>query len=71
MYLHIPTTMAFRRFMDGHYYLMDDISFLYIIRGILDGYFCINIARQYIQMAFGHALLWSSLANPFRWMTAA
>ena len=40
------------------------ISFPYIIRGIWDGYFCIH-------MAYYHALLWISLANPFLWMTAA
>ena len=29
MYLHIPTTMAFRIFMNGHYYLMDDFISIY------------------------------------------
>ena len=34
VYLHIPTTMTFRIFMDVHYYLMDDFFSLHIIRGI-------------------------------------
>ena len=68
MYLHIPTAMTFRIFMDVHYYP-------YIIRGIWNGYFAC-IARQIffandIQMAHDRALLWISMASPFLWMTAA
>ena len=39
----------------------------------LEGLFLhMYIARQGgIQMAYGHALLWISMANPFLWMTAA
>ena len=49
-------------------------SFPYIIRCVWNGYFA-YIARQIffandIQMAYDHALLWISMANPFLWMTA-
>ena len=40
MYLHIPTAMTFRVFMNGHYYLMDDFFSLYY-SWYLEWLFCI------------------------------
>ena len=62
--------------MNGHYYLMDDFISLYF-HGIWDGYFAYILLAifyffaGYIRMAYDHALLWISVANPFLWMTAA
>ena len=61
------------------YYLMDDFLFiiyiyiLFMVPGM--AMFCMycspNLFCHDIQMAYDRALLWISMANPFRWMTAA
>ena len=51
------------------------ISFPYVIRGIWNDYFAYILLAIFfagdIRMAYNHALLWNSSANPFPWMTAA
>ena len=52
------------------------ISFSYIIFVVSGMAILAYVARQIffadgIQMAYGHALLWISMANPFLWTTAA
>ena len=67
--------MASRVFMNGHYYLMDDLISIYY-SWYWDGYFAhillaIFCFAGHIRMAYDHALPWISMANPFLWMTAA
>ena len=71
IYLHIPTTMTFRIFMDVHYYLMDDFFSLYYSWYLEWLFLHMLLAKSSFQMAYDRALLWTSMANPFLWMTTA
>ena len=77
IHLHIPTAMTFRIFMDGTITSWMISFSLYIYYSWYLEWLCFAcIAHQIffaddIQMAHDRALLWISMANPFRWMTAA
>ena len=75
IHLHIPTAMTFRIFMDGTItsWMISFSLYIYILFMVPGmAMFCNQIFfADDIQMAHDRALLWISMANPFRWMTAA